>query len=145
MDLFTVHSRCLFISLLIMWMFYFNFHKQTFALDNIKKPLSIMKAHSTTTEHCECPSILAKRPERHILFKQRNKGWKGSGHWKFYCLSFKGLWSLGYETEIRSDRDRGRWLCHLTRLGDLSDLVRNPEWVVNNAHLPLAPKKVFKQ
>lgn len=36
-----------------MWMFYFNFHKQTFALDNIKKPSSIMKAHSSTAEHCE--------------------------------------------------------------------------------------------
>lgn len=141
-EIFLLCSRCLFISLLIMRMLHFNFHKQTFALDK-----EAFEYYENTFQNYRAlwmvtftrSSILAK-DQRDILFKQRNKGWKGLAYWKGYCLSLKGLWSLVYETEIRSNRDWVRWLRHLTRLGDLSDLVRNPEWVVNNALLPLAPK-----
>lgn len=45
-----MHSRCLFIPLSITRVFYINFHKQTFALDNVKELWSVLRAHSSTTD-----------------------------------------------------------------------------------------------
>lgn len=90
-SLLCIPGAC-FISLLIMWMFYFNFHKQTFALDSVKEPWSIMRAHSSTTDTVNGRIYKVKR---HILFKQGNKGCKGSGHWKGHCLSVRG-WGVEF-------------------------------------------------
>lgn len=92
-------TRCLLTSLLITGMFYSNFHKQTFALDNGKEPWSILRAHSSATDPENGRIYKAKR---HLLFKQSHKGWRSSGHWKGHCLSFQRLRSRLDETQITS-------------------------------------------
>lgn len=52
-----------------------TFIKKTFALDNIKKPSSIMKTHSSTTEHCEWSHLQGQaflpKDQREIYYLNR--------------------------------------------------------------------------